>query len=124
MTMETYLARQQRAANAQRARFLIEEWHDTAKPALDRIELAALAFLDALGDLRLDLLRATDIQALDGLACDTAGQTIDLLNGLAAAQRRELDDHGGDPNEMTLDLSELEASHRVWERRWDARRPG
>jgi len=121
--METYLARQTRAANAQRARFLLDEWDDAQKPALERIEEAAFFFLHALEMVRTDLMRAKDVEAVDALACDTAGRTIDLLHDLLGTQRRELDDCNGNVEEMRLDLSVLEEERAVWEARWAARRP-
>lgn len=120
--METYLARQTRAADARRSRDLINTWDDAQKPALDRIIDAALDYLHALDMARVDLMRAPDIKALDGVACDTAGRTIDLLRQLQATQARELDDVGGDLDQMRLDLSALEDEHAGWEARWDARR--
>lgn len=123
MTMETYLSRQQRAAAARRARFLIEEWEEVQKPTLEQIERAALGLLHALGEVRVDLMRADDIAAVDALACDTAGRTIDLLDDLLGTQRRELDDCGGDVEDMRLDLSMLNEEHARWELRWNARRP-
>ena len=120
--METYLARQQRAANAQRARYLLDEWDDVQRPALERIERAALGLLHALGEVRVDLLRAGDIATLDALACDTAGRTIDMLNDLLGTQRGELDECNGNVEDMRLDLSVLEEEHAAWEARWSARR--
>lgn len=121
--METYLARQTRAANVQRSKFLTDEWDDTVKPALEQIEKAALGFLHALDMARSEMMRADDIAALDALACDTAGGTIDVINHLIGTQRRELDDHDGDVEQMRLDLSVIEDEHKTWNARWEARRP-
>ncbi len=120
---ETYLARQTRRSNDQRARFLIDGWDDTTKPALDRIEAATLTYLHVLEMARAELMRADDVAAIDALACDTAGGTMDVINHLLATQRRELDDIGGNPDEMRLDLSALEEAHATLEKRWDARKP-
>jgi hypothetical protein len=120
---DTTIARQTRSANAQRSRFLLAEWRDAQKPALDKIIDGALDLLHALDAARVGLMLADDIKAVDAFACDTAGQTIDLLNRLLATQRRELDDCGGDEDDMRLDLSALEDEHMGWETRWNARRP-
>jgi hypothetical protein len=120
---DTTIARQTRSANAQRVRHLLNEWDDTQKPALDRIIDRALDLLHALDMARVDLMLADDIAKVDSFACDTAGQTIDLLNTLLATQRRELDACGGDEDDMRLDLSALEDEHMGWETRWNARRP-
>lgn len=120
--METYTSRQAHAANRKRAAYLLDEWDDTQKPALERIEAAALAFLHSLDMARTDLLLAKDIEKVDALACDTAGQTLDLISDLMGTARRELEDHNGDVEEMRLDLSTLEEEHKKWAVRWDARK--
>jgi hypothetical protein len=121
--METYTSRQARAANRRRSTYLLDEWDNAAKPALGRIEAAALAFLHSLDMTRADLLRAKDIEKVDALACDTAGQVLDLIADLAATARREIEDCDGDVEEMRLDLSLLEDEHKKWAVRWDARKP-
>lgn len=120
---DTYTSRQAHAANRKRAAYLLDEWDDTAKPALERIEAAALAFLHSLDMARVDLLLAKDIEKVDALACDTAGQTLDLIADLAATARREIEDCDGDVEEMRLDLSLLEDEHAKWSARWAARKP-
>jgi hypothetical protein len=121
--METYTSLQQHAGNRMRAGRLIEEWDDTQKPALERIKAAALAFLHSLDMARTDLLLAKDIEKVDSLACDTAGQTLDLIADLAGTARREIEDCDGDVEEMRLDLSLLKDEHAKWSVRWAARKP-
>lgn len=120
--MDTF-ATQTRRHNTQRIRFLREEWNDCQKPALDRIETAARTFLAALDGIRPGLNLAKDIEAVDALACDTGGRTLDLIAALTASQRREMDDAGGEPDEMQIVTEVLEEEHRMWEARWSARRP-
>ncbi len=110
------------AANQQRARHLLNEWDDTQKPALDKIVDGALALLHALDMARDELMLAADVAKVDAFACDTAGQAIDLVNLLIATQRRELDDCGGDPDEMSVCLNTLEDEYKRWSVRWNARK--
>jgi hypothetical protein len=121
--MESYTSRQMRASNARRADQIIAEWDDAAKPALERIEKAAMGLLHALYMARTGLMAASDIKALDAFGCDVGGQTIDLLHQLTATQRREIDDCDGDPDALHLDLGGLEEEHKIWEARWNARKP-
>ncbi len=121
--METYLARQTRRSNEQRAKFLLDGWDDTTKPALEAIEKATLSLLHALDMARSDLMRANDIAAIDAFSCDVAGPAIDVLRALRASQCRELEDCDGNPSEMRLDLCEIEDEHNKWESRWNARKP-
>lgn len=120
---DTTIARQTRSANAQRERHLLNEWDDTQKPALDRIIDRALDLLHALDMARADLMLADDIAKVDAFACDTSGQVIDLLNQLLATQRREMDDCGGDEDDMRIDLSALDDERKGWSTRWNARKP-
>ena len=116
--MDAYIS----GGNRNRARLIENEWDDTQKPALERIERATMDFLHALDMARTDLMLAKDIKAVDALACDTAAGTITLLNQLHTTQKRELDDCGTEPDTLTLDLSCLKEEHATWEARWDARK--
>lgn len=109
-------------ANAHRARHLLATWQDDTKPALGQLEEATRAFLAALNNTRSELMWADDVKKVDALACDTASAVLDLLSDLTGSLRRELDDAGGDTDDMTLSVSVLSDERVEWEKRWRARR--
>lgn len=108
--------------HAQRRNHLLAEWDDVHKPALDWIETTACAFLHALDQARADLTFAADIKLIDAMGCDFGGLTLDLIASLAGTQRKELDDCGGDVEQMRIVTDVLEEEHALWTRRWNARR--
>lgn len=109
-------------ASSIRRRFLLAEWDDAQRAALNRYIAATLATLSAMNDLRASYMFAREIERHDRYACDTAAAAIDFISDTVGTLQSRLDYEGGDSTDIVIDTSELCELHDYLKLRADARR--
>lgn len=83
----------------------------------------ALDFAAAANDYRSTQLWADDVSRHDFSTVDNLGGMLDQLSDAIGLARKRLDNAGGDPDRVELDIADLIRAHTEAKMRADARRP-